>query len=284
MGKDFRPTMLERAIGRTLGEWRRERQYSLSEAGQRVGFSSAKLSMMENAVQPSAPVDVMALAFVYLVPGPERQQLVANSEYARNLRAPVDEPGALFDAVAEYGRLEVEASALRAFRIDVLPAFCQIPDYITALAHADDPVRGIVIAEQQIALREGRKERLHGKNPIRVEVVLCEAVLRQVVGGAHVMRAQLLHLMELAELPNVKVQIIPFSVGAYPAVGSPFTILSFPHEQHDDVVYLQSLWRGEYVERPDDRAPYACRFVGLQKLALSPGESLELVADVLSGF
>ena len=76
MPKDFRATTLERAIGRQLAGWRNEREFSLTEAGQRVGFSSAKLSMMENAVQPSADVDVMALGYVYKVPTAEWQAVV----------------------------------------------------------------------------------------------------------------------------------------------------------------------------------------------------------------
>ena len=65
MPKDFRATTLERAIGRQLAGWRAERELSLAEAGQRVGFSSAKLSMMENAGQPAAPGDSLALGYVY---------------------------------------------------------------------------------------------------------------------------------------------------------------------------------------------------------------------------
>ncbi|MGZ3144450.1 helix-turn-helix domain-containing protein [Lentzea chajnantorensis] len=49
MPKDFRATALERALGRKLAAWRHLRQLSLTEAGRLVGFSSAKLSMMENA-------------------------------------------------------------------------------------------------------------------------------------------------------------------------------------------------------------------------------------------
>ncbi len=45
MPKDFRATALERAVGRQLAGWRNERELSLAEAGERVGFSSAKLSM-----------------------------------------------------------------------------------------------------------------------------------------------------------------------------------------------------------------------------------------------
>jgi hypothetical protein len=89
--------------------------------------------------------------------------------------------------------------------------------------------------------------------------------------------------MELSELDNVTIQVIPFAFGAYAAMGSPFDIMSFPHDSHEDVVYYETVMRGAYVERPIDREPYKLRFAGLQKVALSPGESLELVAEVAGG-
>ena len=87
MPKDFRATALERAVGRQLAGWRNERELSLTEAGERVGFSSAKLSMMENAIQPSASLDIMALGYVYKVPTPEWQLVVTQSQHAADLRA-----------------------------------------------------------------------------------------------------------------------------------------------------------------------------------------------------
>ncbi|WP_086665309.1 helix-turn-helix domain-containing protein [Lentzea kentuckyensis] len=82
MPKNFRATTLERAIRRQLAGWRNELQLSLTDAGQRVGFSSAKLSMIENAVQPSAVLDIMALGYVYKVPASEWQSVVQLSQHA----------------------------------------------------------------------------------------------------------------------------------------------------------------------------------------------------------
>ncbi|MFI6099965.1 helix-turn-helix domain-containing protein [Lentzea sp. NPDC051213] len=275
MPKDFRATTLERAIGRQLSGWRDERELSLTEAGQRVGFSSAKLSMMENAVQPSAPVDIMALGYVYKVPTQEWQAVVARAQYARQVRTRALNNRAMFDPAADFVNLVFEATLLRVFTTDLVPTVFQLAGYTNAVLQNDDPVR---IARFAMA-REVWSSRLSGKDPLEVQVVLPESVLRPVVGGPRVMKAQLLHLMEMSELETVSIKIVPSTAGAYPAMGSPFTLLSFPHRQHNDVVYFETFIKGEYVEDPAQCEMCAERFTALRALALGEGESLELIAE-----
>jgi hypothetical protein len=62
---------------------------------------------------------------------------------------------------------------------------------------------------------------------------------------AEVMREQLAHIAVIAERPNVDVQVVPFSEGAY-AGTSPFVILGF--EGEDDVVYLETMAGSIYPE------------------------------------
>ena len=275
MPKDFRATTLERAIGRQLAGWRDERELSLAEAGQRVGFSSAKLSMMENAVQPSAPVDVMALGYVYKVPTPQWQAVVLRAQYAEHARTRAlnNEPN--FDPAADFANLVFEATSLRVFTTDLVPAVFQLGGYANAAMQADDPVR---IARLTM-VREAWSARLGDKDPLTVQAVFPEAVLRQVVGGPRVMKAQLLHLMEVSEHPTVSLQVVPRAAGAYPAMGSPFTLLEFPHRQHNDVAYLETFIKGEYFEEPGLTEQVAQRFASLREIALGPGESLELIAE-----
>ncbi|SEQ51053.1 MULTISPECIES: helix-turn-helix domain-containing protein [Lentzea] len=274
MPKDFRATTLERAIGRQLAGWRAERELSLTEAGQRVGFSSAKLSMMENAVQPSAPVDVMALGYVYKVPVVEWQAVVARAQHAERARKGAGHP-VNFDPAADFANLVFEATVLRAFTLDLVPAVFQLPGYTDAVMQTDDPVRTARLA----MVREAWATRLRDKDPLTVQAVFPEAVLRQVVGGPRVMKAQLLHLMEVSEHETVSVRVVPRGAGAYPAMGSPFTLLGFAHRQHDDVAYLETFVKGEYVEEPGMTEQCAQRFAGLREVALGEGESLELVAE-----
>ncbi len=273
MPKDFRATTLERAIGRQLAGWRDERQLSLTEAGQRVGFSSAKLSMMENALQPSAVLDIMALGYVYQVPASEWQAVARQAQYAEQVRALDNVP--LLDPAADFANLVFEATVLRTFTTDLVPALFQLADYAKVVLRHDDPSRG----ERQAAVREAWAGRVGGRDPLDVHAVFSESVLRPVVGGPRVMKAQLLHLMEMSELDTVSLRIVPHGAGAHPAMGSPFTLLSFAHRQHNDVAYFETFVKGEYVEDPARTEECARRFTALNALALGEGESLELIAE-----
>jgi hypothetical protein len=261
-------------VGRQLARWRDERDLSLIEAGQRVGFSSAKLSMMENAAQPSAPADIMALGYVYKVPTPEWQLVMARAEHAASMRAGVRLAPIMFDPAEDLPLLAAEASRLRSFSIDAVPSVFQLSEYVAATAQRDDPVKTALLSR----LRELWATRA-GNDSLVVEAVFPEGVLRRIVGGHRVMRAQLLHLMEVSERPDVSVRVIPDATGAYPSVGCPFTWLSFPRRQHDDVVYTETFLRAQYVEDQASVAHVAEQFSTLSTLALERDASMNLIAE-----
>ncbi len=164
---------------------------------------------------------------------------------------------------------------VRTFTTDLVPSLLQLPDYAKAALHSDDPVR----RERQAAARAAWSRRLDGKDPLTVRAVFPESVLRLVVGGRQVMRAQLLHLMEMSELDTVSIKIIPHSAGAYPAMGAPFTLLSFAHRLHNDVAYFDTFLKGDYVEDPSLTEQCVQRFTTLSEMALGGGESVELIAE-----
>lgn len=65
-------------------------------------------------------------------------------------------------------------------------------------------------------------------------------------------------------------------------MGVPFTLLRFPHRQHNDVAYFETFIKGEYVEDTDLIEQCAQRFEKLHQTALPEGESLELVAEAIA--
>ena len=66
------------------------------------------------------------------------------------------------------------------------------------------------------------------------------------------MRKQLEHLLEVTELPNVTLQIVPFKRGGHAAAGGPFSILRFAERDLPDVVYLEQLTSALYLDKRDD--------------------------------
>ncbi|MEV6236745.1 DUF5753 domain-containing protein [Lentzea sp. NPDC051838] len=226
-------------------------------------------------MQPSAPVDIMALGYVYKVPTPEWQLVVSQSEHAAQLRAVAHPEPEIFDPAVDFPHLVADATLLRTFTTDAVPSVFQLVGYTDAATQADDPLKASVTAR----VRESWASRSDGSDPLAVEAVFPEAVLRQVVGGPRVMKAQLLRLMEVSEQPNVSLRIVP---EARPAMGCPFIWLTFPHRQHDDVVYLETFLRCEYVEEAAKIEQVAHRFAALRDQALADGESMELIAEAAS--
>jgi hypothetical protein len=273
MPKDFRATALERAIGRTLSRWRDDRSLTLLEAGNRVGFSSAKLSMMENAMQPSAVIDIMALGYVYKVPTPEWQFVTSQAQHAADLRATQQPQTAIFAPGEDFPLLIADATRLRAFTVDTVPTVFQLADYTAATAQWDGPAKAMQLSR----VRQTWLKRSSSDDRLATEAVLPEAVLRQIVGGRRVFKAQLLHLMEVSGLPEVSLRVVPYSAGVHPATNCPFTWLSFPHRQHDDVLYTETFLHSGYIECPAQIRLVAERFSALQALALNEDDSLELI-------
>jgi hypothetical protein len=103
------------------------------------------------------------------------------------------------------------------------------------------------------------------------------------VGGYRVMRDQLQRMVEVAQLPNVTIQVIPFSAGAHPAMESSFDILEFGTVA-PSLVYVEGLIGYMYLERPQDLERYDQVFERLRNTALSPQESIELMAQTVARY
>jgi hypothetical protein len=93
------------------------------------------------------------------------------------------------------------------------------------------------------------------------------------------MEAQLAKILEMTALPNVAVQVLPYEVGAHPAMESNFTILELP-DPTPGVVFVEGLIGSTYLERPEDIKRYHAAFKRLQDIALSPGDTVDFVANL----
>jgi hypothetical protein len=101
------------------------------------------------------------------------------------------------------------------------------------------------------------------------------------VGGTGVMRGQLGRLLELAELPNVIIQVIPFAVGAHPGtMMGAFTILGFEHPADPGVVYVEGN-SDPYPDREGDLQRYTMVFDHLRSAALSVSQTATLLRDLV---
>ena len=82
------------------------------------------------------------------------------------------------------------------------------------------------------------------------------------------------HLRRMNERENVSLRVLTFAVGAHPAVRGRLTVLDLEGDVDPDVVYLETLNGGRYLEMPFDLARYRSIFDELRELAVPLEEYL----------
>lgn len=89
--------------------------------------------------------------------------------------------------------------------------------------------------------------------------------------------AELLHLAEAAQIPNVTLQVLEFSSGLHPALNGSFAIIEFPERSDPDVVYSEGVGGQTYIEKHEEVQARAEAFDLLRATALPPAESAQLI-------
>lgn len=268
------PTLRRRELGVLLRSRRLQLGLTVEQVAEHLECSPSKISRMETGHRGVTPRDVRDLCDLYEITDQAgRDKLV---ELARESRQSAwwqsyDLPYSM------YVGLEAEATAIGDFQSSVVPGLLQTPDYARAGHLGAFPVLSPEEIDRRIEAKLTRQKLLIRPGGPALSAVLDEAVLHRLTGGAAVMRAQLSKLLEVTKLSNITIQVIPFTVGAHPGVESNFSILELPPPS-PGVVFVEGLVGSIYLEKPDDLDRYHKIFARLKEIALSPQDSIGLIA------
>jgi Domain of unknown function (DUF5753)/Helix-turn-helix domain len=248
----------------------------------RLLFSPTKLSRIETGHSGASPRDIRDLCVLYQVTDPaQREHLMALAREGkqRGWWQDYDLP------YATYVGLEAEAVAIDVYQSGAVPGLLQTEEYAHAMLVAGLPPLNAQELEQRVQARLTRQALLvQADRPPQYYAILDEAALRRRVGGPEVMRAQLQRISQSAQLANVTVQVIPFDMGAHPAMESVFSILSFEQPLVSDVVYVEGLVGNIYLERRPDVEKYRKIFAQLRTIALSAEDSMPLISSIAASY
>jgi transcriptional regulator with XRE-family HTH domain len=276
------PTVLRILLGAQLRRLREGRRITLEDAGHAIRASHSKISRLETGRVGFKDRDISDLLTFYGVTDEqERETLRALAQRANNPGWWHDYSDILPSWFEAYVGLEEVATQVRAYEVQFVPGLLQSEDYaraVTLLGHDTATQREI---ERRVRLRMARQEVLNKADPPNVWAVVDEAVLRRPVGSAAVMQGQLKHLIEMARLPHVTIQIMPFQVGGHAAAGGPFSILRFAEPDLPDVVYLEQLTSALYLDKPDVVDSYLKVMERLCMEAATPAESIDVISTIL---
>ncbi|MBB4919946.1 helix-turn-helix domain-containing protein [Streptosporangium saharense] len=250
-------TVLRIVLGAQLRRLREERHITLEAAGRAIRASHSKVSRMELGRVSFRVRDVADLLTLYGVTDPDdRQALLGLVERANVAGWWHNYNDVLPSWFETYVGLEESASVIRNYEVQFVPGLLQTEDYARAVVLLGYPSASEDEVERRVRLRMARQRILHAQDPPHLWAVVDEAVLRRPLGGPEVMRGQIDHILNTLELPNVTVQIVPFSVGGHAAAGGPFSILRFSQPDLPDVVYMEQLTSAVYLEKRDDVDSY----------------------------
>lgn len=252
-------TDLRKNFGRQHAKHRRAAGLTQEEMADRMGFAVKTLQMYEQGGRTPT------LAYAK-----KADEVLGLGGVLANLAELCRADGSPFGSFLEH---EARASVIRTYSPQVVHGLLQTPDYALAVMRAADPTMDL---DEGLRVRMERQEALSRSEPVRLHVILDEAVLWREIGGPGVLLEQ---LQKLTELPSsVVIQVLPFEEGEHAGVDGGLTLLEFP-DGDDPVVNISSWGFSAIMDDPDEVKRARESLDMLMSVALSPETSAAMIRD-----
>jgi transcriptional regulator with XRE-family HTH domain len=262
-GKNSRLPLNYRYFGNQFQLWRQLAGLPREELADAAGYSVDTVKAVEMGRRPVPP----RLAEIADERCGARGILLAGLNYLKRESFP--------ERSRDYFEYEADAIALNSYEPLLIPGLLQTEEHARALIGNHCPPLDQETAEKRIAARLERHELLTRKQPVACSFVIYEAALRTPVGGAEAHKRQLLHLLELAELRHLSIQVLPFERAIPAALMGPMVLLETSDHAHFALIEGQS-W-SQLTSDPDDVSSLSQRYGMIRMEALSTEESVRFI-------
>ena len=277
---DRSPTLRRRELASQLRDLRKQSGRTVDDVARELLCSPPKISRIETGVRPASLRDVRDLCTIYGVDDSLRDRLMTLAREARQQGwwNKYDDI-----AIERLIGLEIEAAQISSYESCVIPWMFQTREYARAVIRGALPRIADHILDERVAARLTRQELITRESPPHFWSLVDESSLRRRVGSNQIMRDQLKGMADLAAIPNMTLQVVPFSLGAHPGLDNTFTLLEFQSGQ-PPVVYVESMAGGLYLESESDIDRYEEALMHLRAGALDPESSISLIEEVRETF
>jgi len=287
------PPVRRRLLGAALRRYRENLGYGLDEAARILECDRSKISRIETGQRGIRAKELRELLAEYGVPQEEQAALLAVAHRGRQQGWWQEYADVLSDAAQDYVIMEAAATEILTYDAHQIPDLLQTYEYARAVADADPACVGDEQRAHAVEVKLTRQQVILAERSPRLEFIIAEGALHQVVGGGAVMRPQLARLAGLASAAgesgapgaggaSLSLQVLPFAAGAYAAGSGSMTILRFADTPGLGVVHLPGagVSGGISLEDPADLARYIRAFAQLRTAALTPAASARLLRDM----
>lgn len=275
------PTVRQRELGKRLRELRNQHGLTVEDVADKLLCSATKISRLETGARRPSFRDVRDLCELYGVDEPTSAEFMTLAREARQQGWWTQYEDLKMDP---YLGLEAAAVAITSYTMYYIPALLQTEEYTREIIRTIAPKMDPHILVERVEARMRRQQRLEEDDPPRYRVLLDEAVLHRAVGGPMVMASQLDKVLQAERRGKVTVQVVSFDFGAHAAQDSNFILFEFAESTNANttqspVVSVEGLTGMQYLEKSADIIRYREAIEYLRDSALSPRDSIALVAE-----
>jgi transcriptional regulator with XRE-family HTH domain len=272
------PSVRARQLAAELRRLREAAILTGEAAAARLGWSPSKISRIETARISVSSSDLRRLLDLYQVSGPLRERLTGLGRTAGRRGWWDAYTDATTDEYSALIALESDAESERHFAPIIVPGLLQTQEYALAITRASLLIAPPGEITRLSQVRMNRQKVLTADKPLSLHVVIDESVLRRQVGDPEVMQGQFALLVEMADRPNITLQVLPLTAGPHLALTGVFTIVRFPEKIAFEIVFVENMTSDLFIENENEVHRYSLAFGRLLELALGENESIALIS------
>ncbi|MFD5230412.1 helix-turn-helix transcriptional regulator [Streptomyces qaidamensis] len=256
-----------RTVGRQIKMWREAAGLKQAEFGSAIGYGEEMVSSVERARRIPKP-DFLDKADEVLGASGKISAMKEDVEKARYPKK-----------VRDLAKLEDEAVELGAYDNHQIHGLLQTAEYAQALYAMRRPAFTEDEIERHVAARMARKAVFDRLPRPLITFVQEESTLRRPIGGRMVLRQQLEHLLAVAALRHVSIQVMPTDREDHAGMAGPFRVLKL--QEGKTLGHFEAQLHNRVIDDPRDAQILDMRYGMIRAQALSPRESLAFIEKVL---
>lgn len=257
-----------RTVGKVVKTCRERQGLTQAELGTAIGYSEEQVSSVERGRRAPSPTFLEAADQVLdaggLIVGLKKD--VEEARYPKKVR--------------DLAKYEAEAVEICAYDNSVVNGLLQTEEYLRAVFGSRRPAFSEEEVERLVAARLARQQIIDGKGMILAfSFVHDEAALRRPVGGKMVLRGQLERLLEVGQMRNVEIQVLPLGCEDNAGLDGHFHLLRL--KEGSTLGHIDMQLTSRLISDPKGVQTLELRYGTIRAQALSPRESQTYIEKLL---
>nr|WP_204342436.1 helix-turn-helix transcriptional regulator [Micromonospora terminaliae] len=281
--------MRRRRLGTELRRLREQAGLTGDQVIERIGWASAsKLSRLENGRSRPDPDDVGVLLTLYGAEAELREELLGITQEAGDMRGWLRNFPVMTQQQRGFAELEAGCAEISEYNPVLVPGLLQTPGYarhrIMSAAQVAEEAGDLEIEdpETEVRARQARQSLLtRSPDAPRYTAVLEEAALGHRAGPPEVLHEQIVHLCELALLPNVTLRLLlrDTRVGDWYLPPTAFSVYRFADPLDPETLAIEGGFTDVMSTEANTLNRYKVVFEWLCSAALSASDTLSWLIE-----